>query len=167
LTLDKQGITTMRKRRTRQHQIEDLSYNYVEKQVLEAFCTMERFFQGDYGYDAYVRTFNEAGEVENGEFFIQVKATEKLNYSRKHKGYELALEKRDLELWLNEKSPVIVVLYEASTNRGFFINLQVYFDENRLILRHIGKYKQVFIPTKNAFVPDVIREIRMLKNKII
>jgi hypothetical protein len=156
----------MRKRRTRQHQIEDLSYNFVEKQVLEAFCTMQRFYQRDYGYDAIVHTFKDTGEMENGDFLIQVKATERVRYSRKHKGYELTLEKRDLELWLNEKSPVIVVLFESSTNRGFFINLQTYFEENRLILRHIGKYKQVFVPTKNAFVPSAVREIRLFKNDV-
>ncbi len=133
---------------------------------MEAFCTMGRYNLRDYGYDAFVRTFGDTGEAENGEFYIQVKATEHLKYSRKHKGYEVTLEKRDLELWLNENAPVIVVLYDARSRRGFFVYLQEYFAENRVILRGINKFKQVFIATKNVFSPERVREFRLLKNKI-
>jgi hypothetical protein len=125
---------------------------------------MGRFSQRDYGYDAAIRTFLETGEAENGEFYIQVKATDGIKYSRKHQGYELTLEKRDLELWLSETTPVIIVLFDALRNRGFFLNLHEYFTRNRLVLKEIHKYKQVFINSKNIFTPEVVRQIRQLKN---
>jgi hypothetical protein len=55
----------MRKQRTRQHFIEDFGMNYVERQVLHAHCTLERY-RYDYGYDAFANTYNENGEYENG-----------------------------------------------------------------------------------------------------
>jgi hypothetical protein len=55
----------MRKQRTRQHFIEDFGMNYVERQVLYAHCTLQRH-QYDYGYDAFINTYNENGEYENG-----------------------------------------------------------------------------------------------------
>ncbi len=156
----------MRKRRTRQHQIEDLSYNFVEAQVLDAFCVMRRYTERDYSYDASVRTFVENGEIENGEFYIQVKATDNLRYSRRNKGYELTLERRDLELWLNQRYPVLVVLYDAKRKRGFYIDLHKYFRENRLLLRKINKNKQVFLSPKNEFSPQVVKYYRTIKNEI-
>ncbi len=79
----------MRKRRTRQHQIEDLSYNFVEKHVLDAFCIFKRFIGREYGYDAEIETFNRKGEVESGTLFVQVKASDHIKYSKKQNGYKL------------------------------------------------------------------------------
>ena len=51
----------MRKQRTRQHFIEDFGMNYIERQVLHAHCTLERY-RYDYGYDAFRLIKN----VQNG-----------------------------------------------------------------------------------------------------
>ena len=77
----------MRKLRTRQHVIEDLSYNFVEKQVLLGFCTFERYTMRQYSYDEHVFTFDETGQTEDGIFFIQVKATDHLRFSKQKNGY--------------------------------------------------------------------------------
>ena len=49
--------TLMRKQRTREHIIEDLGFNYVERQILYAGHIIQRFTQNDYGYDGIVYTF--------------------------------------------------------------------------------------------------------------
>jgi hypothetical protein len=50
----------MKKQRTRQHIIEDLGFNNVEKQVLLAGCIVQRYF-ADYGYDGEIQTFDKNG----------------------------------------------------------------------------------------------------------
>ena len=154
----------MRKRRTRQHQIEDLSYNFVECQVLEAFCMFRFYFGRQYSYDATIETFGKNGEAENGLYYVQVKATEHLHYSRKNKGYELRLDIRDLDLWINEASPVLVVLYDALKKRAFYVHLQSYFEKHRELLKSIHKTKTVFIPVKNRFKPQVVKDFQRIKN---
>ena len=67
----------MRKRRTREHVIADLSVNYLERLVLRCGWTVERS-RHDYGIDLYMHTYNANGEVENGWIRFQVKATDRL-----------------------------------------------------------------------------------------
>ena len=156
----------MRKRRTRQHQIEDLSQNFVEKQALLAFCTFISYPSRHYSYDAIIETFNVDGEQENGEIFVQVKATDHLNYSQKNNAYEIELEKRDLELWLDQPFPILIVLYDAMGDCGYFVDLKKYFKENKLALESIQKFKTVFIPASNRFDADVAGMYRKIKNGI-
>jgi hypothetical protein len=154
----------MRKRRTRQHQIEDLSYNFVEKQVLLSFFVFRKYAFRDYGYDGTITTFKENGEVEPGVIFVQVKATEKLKFSKKHNGYRLPLSSRDLELWLNEPTPVVIVFYEALRDKAYFVELHEHFKENRLTLRNINKTKSIYLAIDNLFVPDAVLKFRHTKN---
>jgi Domain of unknown function (DUF4365) len=156
----------MRKRRTRQHEIEDLSYCYVEWQVLKAKAVFQRYPIRQYSYDATIHTFSEEGDYENGKVFVQIKATDKLVYSRKNKGYQVRLDVRDLDLWLDEVFPVIVVIFDAEKERGFFIDLRRYFEENKIILQNIHKSKLVFVPKQNLLTPTVIQNYQTIKNKI-
>lgn len=154
----------MRKLRTRQHVIEDLSYNFVEKQVLLGFCTFERYTMRQYSYDGHVFTFDETGQTEDGIFFIQVKATDHLRFSKQKNGYILKLDKRDLELWLDEDMPVVVVLYDAQNDTGFYLDLEAYFRENRFLLKDMHKFMRVYIPADNHFTPESVKNLRINKN---
>ena len=71
----------MRKRRTRNHIIADLSANYVERHVLLCGYTVERVIH-DYGIDMLLYTYTPEGEVENETVGIQLKATDHLLLSR-------------------------------------------------------------------------------------
>ncbi|HFA49011.1 MAG TPA: DUF4365 domain-containing protein [Bacteroidetes bacterium] len=155
----------MRKLRTRQHVIEDLSYNYVEKQVLLANGIFERYNFRQYSYDGHIFTFNPKGEMEGGFMFVQLKATDKLKFSTKNNGYILQLDKRDLDLWIAEKLPVIVVLYDAENDLALYIELETYFKENRILLKEINKFMRVFIPKENVFTFGIVDKIRTIKNK--
>ena len=53
----------LRKRRTREHVIADLSVNFLERQVLLCGFTTERMAH-DYGVDLEIFTFNRVGEIE-------------------------------------------------------------------------------------------------------
>jgi hypothetical protein len=156
----------MRKLRTRQHVLEDLSYNFVEKQVLLGFCTYIRYAQREYSYDASISTFDEKGELEPENILIQVKASDHLKFSTKNLGFELALDTRDIKLWLEELWPVLLILYDGVNDSGYFIELHEYFKENRLALKDLNKTKTIFISPKNVFTPQSVKEYRSKKNQI-
>ena len=71
----------MRKRRTRQHIIEDLGFNHVERHILLAGYILRRFSQNDYGYDGMIDTFNEEGEAQSLSFMFQLKSTDNIQQS--------------------------------------------------------------------------------------
>src|SRR5690348_17287631 len=111
------GEQAMRKRRTRDHIIADLSVNHVERWVLRCGWTVERT-RHDYGIDLFVETYNEVGEVQNGRIVFQVKATDVLKTSANGAIIHLRLDWRDLLFWLNEPLPVILVVYDAQKDRA-------------------------------------------------
>ena len=84
----------MRKRRTREHVIADLSVNHVERQVMRCGWTAERM-RHDYGVDLFVETYNSKGEVQNGRIVFQLKATDSLKRSADGTVIPIRLDWRD------------------------------------------------------------------------
>lgn len=115
----------MRKRRTREHVIADLSVHHVEGFVLRCGWTVERT-RFDYGIDLDMITYSPGGEVENGSVSFQLKATDSLRRSADGKVIPVRLEWRDLLFWLNELQPVILVLYEAREDKAYWLYVQEY-----------------------------------------
>src|SRR5262245_35242078 len=101
---------TERKRRTREHVIADLSVHHVEGLALKCGYTVERIV-ADYGYDLWLTTFNEAGEVEEDCVLLQLKASDGLRQ------YELAQEDvfsfpvsvKDYRRWTQDVLPVFLI----------------------------------------------------------
>ena len=100
-----------RKQRTRQHVIADLSVHHLEGFILEAGHTAQRI-GSDYGYDLVMTTFDEEGYIEPGWVYFQVKAMETLDASGADFVYDLDI--RDYNLWIKEKMPVVLVLFDAT-----------------------------------------------------
>src|SRR5262245_33878410 len=115
-----------RKRRTREHVIADQGVNLVEHFIFAAGFTVERVLF-DYGYDLSMTTYDASGFVEAGRVLVQVKAAERLKASADGKHVSFALDRRDVNLWLDEPMPVFLVLYEASSRRGFWLQIQRHF----------------------------------------
>ena len=122
----------MKKLRTRQHIIEDLGFNQVERQVLLTGCTLQRMYP-DYGYDGYIHLYSDKGEYTNGLIKFQLKSTDQL------------------KLWLLSTQPVVVLLYDASQNTTYYVNLQDYFTENRMALKDVRKFVRIYIPLSDIF----------------
>src|SRR2546421_9101711 len=112
-----------RKRRTREHIIADLSINYVEKCVLQCGWTSQRF-SPDYGLDLLMTTFNQRGEIENGDVRLQIKAMSSIKLKPGHRAVAVRLEWRDMVYWLNEPLPVILIVYDAKADRAWWLYLQ-------------------------------------------
>lgn len=153
----------MKKQRTRQHIIEDLGFNNVEKQVLLTGCIIQRYF-ADYGYDGEIQTFDENGYYENGYALFQLKSTDKSKFVAQKNAFAFDLSKQDLELWLYEKVPVLIILYDATTDTSYFIELQEYFNKHKLELQNISKFVRIYIPLDNVFNAAAVQFVRQLKN---
>jgi Domain of unknown function (DUF4365) len=152
----------MRKRRTRQHVIEDLGFNHVERHVLLAGYILRRFSQNDYGFDGMIDTFNELGEAQSLSFMIQLKSTDNIQKSREKETITFDLSKRDLELWLNSVNTVLLVLFDAQKEVAYFIDLQSYFEKNRILLKNIHKFVRVYLPLSSIFDTISIQSLRNL-----
>jgi len=113
----------MRKRRTRQHIIADLSVNFVERLILRQGHVAERI-AFDYGYDLTLRTFTDSGEVEPGFVLLQLKASDSPTFVDDGKSLSLTLDTSDIEVWLQEPMPVIVVLFNAEKEEAYWIDVQ-------------------------------------------
>jgi hypothetical protein len=118
--------TLLRKLRTREHVLEDLSRNHLERHVLRSGGVVERPYR-DYGYDLIMTSLNERGEIEAGNVFFQLKATDDLPLLADGKTISWVISRRDLLLWLDEVFPVILVVYDGKNDRAFWLDVQAYF----------------------------------------
>jgi hypothetical protein len=113
-----------RKQRTRQHVIADQSLNHVERFIIDEGHAAQRL-GSDYGYDLVLFTFDEHGYIEPGVLYLQLKAAETLQTVGSD--YVFDLDVRDYNLWTREAMPVILVLFDASRRRAYWLAVQDYF----------------------------------------
>lgn len=116
-----------RKRRTREHIIADLSVNFAERQALLCGHSVERTMH-DYGIDLRLYTYDSNGEVENGEIQMQLKATDNLVLVDQGLSIAFRIESADLETWLCEPMPVILIVYDAQNDKAYWLYVQAYFE---------------------------------------
>ena len=153
--------TGPRKQRTRQHVIADLSVHHVEGFILAEGHTAQRV-ERDYGYDLILSTFDEQGYVEQGLLFIQLKASESLK--RVRSAYAFDLDVRDYNLWILQRSPVILILFDAAKNRAYWLAVQEYFREDELRRpRKRAKTVRVHVPLEQRFDRRAIAKLRDMK----
>jgi hypothetical protein len=147
----------MRKRRTREHVIADLSVNHVERLVLRCGWTIERT-RYDYGIDMNMVSYNANGEPENGSVSFQVKATDTLKRLADGTAIRLRLEWRDLLFWLNEQEPVILIVYDAKQDKAYWLHVQDYFRRKRWA-RRAGRANTVtvHVPAGNILDEATVR----------
>lgn len=153
-----------RKRRTRAHVIADLSLNHVERFIIEEGHTAERR-SSDYGYDLTLSTYDAEGYAEEGIILIQLKASEGLSNS----GNDLAhdVDVRDYALWSAELMPVVLVLFDVSKRRAYWLYVQRYFAENALRKpKPDAKSVRVIIPTRQVVSRAAIRKLREFKQAV-
>ena len=150
----------MKKLRTRQHIIEDLGLNHIEKQILLSGNILKRNQDYDYGYDGMINTFDEIGQANNLTFMFQLKSTDFIELSPQKGGFIVDLSKRDLELWLKSRLPVLLILYDAQAEIAYFVDLQAYFNENRLLLENVRKFVRIFLPPTSVFNKNAVQELQ-------
>jgi hypothetical protein len=148
-----------RKTRTRDHVIADLAVNHVERQVLLCGHTLEEM-RYDYGIDLVLFAHSPSGELENGILYIQVKATDRP--SKVAGGTEIAfsVERADLLHWLNDKTPVILIVYDGREDKAWWLHMQGHFRGRPAFnIFRAGKTVRVRIPCSQVVTPEAIRHI--------
>lgn len=155
----------LRKKRTQQHVIEAQSVNHVERFIIDEGHTAERT-KSDYGYDLVLFTYDEEGYTEEGSIYIQIKACQKLNTSGDD--FVFDVDVRDYALWTAEPMPVILILFDASENRGYWLYLQRYFAEDASRKpRRNAKTVRVRIPKRQVVSRKAIRKMRACKQDVL
>lgn len=154
-----------RKRRTRQHIIADLGAHHVEGYILRCGFTAERVSH-DYGVDLFMFTYNADGEVENDFVLFQLKATDQLKWTSDQSAVVFRLDRADLDWWLAETFPVILVLYDAQTDVGYWLYIQAHFGQKKAPLPGWGKSVTVQIPRQQVVNADAIRRFAAAKASI-
>jgi hypothetical protein len=152
-----------RKQRTREHVIADLSVNHVERFILDEGHTAQRV-EKDYGYDLFLFTYDQQGYPEPGLVCLQLKAAETLQALGSD--YVFDLDIRDYNLWMLERWPVILILFEASRRRAYWLHIQRYFREDVARLPRKGvKTVRVRVPKRQVVNRRAIATLRDLKEK--
>ena len=116
----------MRKRRTRSHIIADLSANHVERHALLCGYSVERVLH-DYGIDLVLYTYTEEGEIEAETIKIQLKATDNLSVLQDGETIAFPVQRADLDYWLGEWLPVILIVFDAQEEISYWAYIQAYF----------------------------------------
>ncbi len=156
----------LRKLRTREHVLADLSINYVERQVLVCGCAVQRM-HSDYGYDLTMFTFNANREIEAGIIYFQVKATDNLSLLADGKTVSWAVSRRDLLSWLSDAFPVILVVYDGRRDNAFWLHLQGYFVDRPVADFFLaGETVNVHVPVTNRLNRRSVQRIIQTKNAI-
>src|SRR6202035_1073509 len=150
-----------RKRRTRQHVIADLSVHHVEGFILEEGHTAQRF-GSDYSYDLLMHPFDEEGYAEPGPVYFQLKAAESLQTVGS--AYVFDVDIRDYNLWIQEEMPVVLILFDASRRKAYWLGVQQYFREDGTRQPKKGaKSVRVRVPKRQLVNRQAIQKIRQLK----
>ena len=156
-----------KKQRTRAHIIADLSVNHVERYALLCGYTIELFVT-DYGYDVNVYTYNRAGEIENGNIYLQLKATDRLHVLQEGEAISFSISKKDLLLWLEEPLPVILILYDAKKNRAYWLYIQAYFSQiPDFNIDHVHQAYSVHIPLAHRVNTRSFRKFAAWKQAVL
>ncbi len=155
---------TERKRRTREHVLADLSANYVEKQALLCGYTSERL-RLDYGIDLVVQTFNRRGEVESSRILFQLKATDRIAALEGGDAVSCRIDRADLAHWLEEPFPVVLLLYDARRDAGYWLYIQSHFANRAgFDLARCGRRVTVVLPRSQILNRHAMRALARVKN---
>jgi hypothetical protein len=153
-----------RKRRTREHVIADLGVHHVEGPILRCGFTAERVVH-DYGLDLYMTTYGAGGEAESDWVLFQVKATDHLMRAADRATVPFRIERADVSRWLGETYPVILVVYDAQADVGYWLYVQAHYAPGRARVG-VGQTVTVHIPTTNVLDEAAVRQFAAAKAAI-
>ena len=160
--MPKKQLQISRKKRTREHTIADLSVHHVEGHILRCGFTAERVSH-DYGMDLYMTTYDDDGEVENEFVLFQLKATDHPKWTSDRTALVFRLDRSDLDAWLVETIPVILVVYDARADLAYWLYIQAHFENTKGQLVKGGKSVTVQIPISNVLNEDSVRHFAAAK----
>jgi hypothetical protein len=156
-------VMATRKRRTREHIVEDLSENHLERLVLNAGHLLRRP-RRDYGVDVTMFHFSEFGELENGEVRFQLKATDNLTLVLDGQYATVRVKTGDIQYWSMEFYPFILVLYDAKEETAFWIGIEDILNQP---LDLDQQTETIRIPVSNELTRNSVEHFRKMSLAVI
>jgi hypothetical protein len=151
-----------RKMRVRKHVIADMSLYHLAFIVASCTFTIEPT-RADYGYDLSVFTFDGTGAYENGNIFVQLKATDKLRTDRATGAIKFRISKRDILTWESEPFPAYLVVFDAAARKGYGVYLQRY---GLSAAAMAGESIEILLPPKEID-ETAVQSWRTAKNSVL
>ena len=157
------GWSGHRKRRTREHIIEEMSANFLERKVLQRGHMLVRAPQREYGWDATMFHFSpQNGEIENGEVRFQLKATDRIDSSKKYASCRVQTKDLHYWYWEDQQMPFIVLLYDAESECGYWVRVRQHVDDIKLEINPDQETIDLRIPWSNRLTVKTIDRFRQL-----
>jgi hypothetical protein len=164
--------TPRRKRRTREHVIEDLSENHLERKVLLKGHLLRRP-ERDYGVDVTMFHFGDDGTIENGEVRFQLKATESLKVIKNGTVISFPIKTGDLHYWALEIYPFVLVVFDAESEKAYWLHIQEYVDrhpdqvdpEKETVNVHIPLASKLTVKSIETFRKKSLQTVDNLRNQ--
>ncbi|WP_363266305.1 DUF4365 domain-containing protein [Sediminibacterium sp.] len=98
---------------------------------------------------------------------MQLKATDHIKLKITQKTITFPVDKRDLNLWLKQFDPVMLVVYDSKKNKSYWLYIQAYFASiKNFKLKSIGKSKSVSIPIKNVITRTAMQKFASYKQAL-
>ena len=155
-----------RKRRTREHIIEDLSIHHVEGHVLRCGWVIERI-RHDYGIDLQLVTFDRTGQIQAGMILLQIKASDRLRVRPGQMTVAFRIDRRDLALWLSQLQPVMLIVYDGRKDVAYWVYVQSYFRRLKdFNLFAAGQTVTIRLPTANVLSPAAVRKFARFLDRV-
>ena len=99
--------------------------------------------------------------------FFQVKATDRLPLLKDGRTVSWPISRRDLKLWLSEAYPVVLVLYDGSRDKAYWLHVQDFFAGYPTAqLFAAGDQLNIHIPTAQRVNRRAIRQLARYKNEV-
>jgi hypothetical protein len=147
--------------------IGDLALNHVERIALRCGFAVVRTLGSDYGIDLHVNTFDPYGQIEFGEILIQVKSTDRLPILGDGATISYTVATADLAYWKGENEPVILVIYDAVSDKAYWLDVQVWANRRRSESSDWRtKTVQIRIPLASRFTIRAMRGLQRRKNEL-
>ena len=153
----------LRKRRTREHVIADLSVNHVERQVLLHGAAVERV-RNDYGIDVEILFFDDDGYWKNGRAMLQIKATDRPTVRAGGTSVAVRVDARDLRFWRLVSDPVILVAYDAAEDRAHWLHVQPLLRGTSGTALLAPASTTLHVPRANRLTAEAVREFERLSD---
>ncbi|NEO21234.1 DUF4365 domain-containing protein [Moorena sp. SIO4A5] len=158
------------KKRPREQIIADLSINYVERYVFLCGYSVERVeLEYTYGFDLIIFTYDANCELENGKIYVKLKATDFLSMlAADQETIGFPLGRSDIEPWLKEPMPCILIVYDAQLDLAYWLYLQAYFENwENFDPWQMEETITVNLPKKNIVNQDAIKKFARYKNDVL